>query len=164
MTSFKRKPTYVDEKKVRGLFEKYDLDKNGTLEKKEFKRIMGDILRVRAVVSLVPKKNIYSVVSLVDSIGLEVVDICYSSFGDYYALSNKSDDSLVGAIINIGEDSTNISVFNRGIQILLNYEKNLELVKAKDIMKKLSIYANEKDYNSMEDLMNELLNYCQSHF
>ena len=54
--------------------------------------------------------------------------------------------------------------FNRGIQILLNYEKNLELVKAKDIMKKLSIYANEKDYNSMEDLMNELLNYCQSHF
>ena len=45
MTSFKRKPTYVDEKKVRGLFEKYDLDKNGTLEKKEFKRIMGDILR-----------------------------------------------------------------------------------------------------------------------
>ena len=45
MTSFKRKPTYVDEKKVRALFEKYDLDKNGTLEKKEFKRIMGDILR-----------------------------------------------------------------------------------------------------------------------
>ena len=45
MTSFKRKQTYVDEKKVRALFEKYDLDKNGTLEKKEFKRIMGDILR-----------------------------------------------------------------------------------------------------------------------
>lgn len=54
--------------------------------------------------------------------------------------------------------------FNRGIQILLNYEKNLELVKAKEIMKKLSIYADEKDYHSMEDLMNELLNYCQSHF
>ena len=54
--------------------------------------------------------------------------------------------------------------FNRGIQILLNYEKNLELVKAKEIMKKLSIYADEKDYNSMESLMNELLNYCQSHF
>jgi len=54
--------------------------------------------------------------------------------------------------------------FNRGIQILLNYEKNLEFNKAKEIMKKLSLYANEKDYNSMEDLMNELLNYCQSHF
>ena len=54
--------------------------------------------------------------------------------------------------------------FNRGIQILLNYEKNLEFSKAKEIMKKLSLYANEKDYNSMEDLMNELLNYCQSHF
>ena len=54
--------------------------------------------------------------------------------------------------------------FNRGIQILLNNEKNLEFSKAKEIMKKLSLYANEKDYNSMEDLMNELLNYCQSHF
>ena len=32
-------------------------------------------------------------------------------------MSNKKDDSLVGAIINIGEDSTNVSVFNRGIQI-----------------------------------------------
>ena len=54
--------------------------------------------------------------------------------------------------------------FNRGINMLINYEKSLEFVKAKEIMKKLTLYANEKDYNSMEDLMNELLNYCQSHF
>ena len=45
MISFKRSPTYIEESKVRELFEKYDKDKNGTLEKKEFKKIMKDILR-----------------------------------------------------------------------------------------------------------------------
>ena len=45
MISFKRSKTYVDENKVRELFEKYDKDKNGTLEKKEFIKIIKDILR-----------------------------------------------------------------------------------------------------------------------
>ena len=45
MISFKRSQTYVDENKVRELFEKYDKDKNGTLEKKEFIKIVKDIIR-----------------------------------------------------------------------------------------------------------------------
>ena len=45
MISFKRSQTYVDENKVRELFEKYDKDKNGTLEKKEFIKIIKDIIR-----------------------------------------------------------------------------------------------------------------------
>ena len=48
--------------------------------------------------------------------------------------------------------------------MLINYEKNLEFVKAKRNDVKLSLYSNEKDYNPMEDLLNELLNYCQSFF
>ena len=53
------------------------------------KGLMGDLLRVRAVVSLVPKKNIYSVVSLIDSMGLEVVDISLNGIGDINAFKNK---------------------------------------------------------------------------
>ena len=45
MTSFKRNNTYVDEKKVRFLFEKYDENRNGTLERKEFSKIMKDIFK-----------------------------------------------------------------------------------------------------------------------
>ena len=41
----------------------------------------------------------------------------FSSFGDYYTVKNKNYDDVVGAIINIGEESTNVSVFNKGIQI-----------------------------------------------
>ena len=43
--SLKTSSTYVDSNKVRILFEKYDLDKNGVLDKNEFVRIMVDILK-----------------------------------------------------------------------------------------------------------------------
>ena len=45
MISLKTKQTYVDPNKVRALFEKYDIDKNGVLDKSEFIKIMVDILR-----------------------------------------------------------------------------------------------------------------------
>ena len=84
---------------------------------KDPRGLTGSAINTRVVVSSSPKESLYRILSVLKLAGLEVVDICYSSFGDYYALSNKNDDNLVGAVINIGEDSTNISVFNRGIQI-----------------------------------------------
>ena len=81
------------------------------------KGIMGDVLKVRAVVSLVPKKNIYSVVSLIDSIGLEVIDISLGGIGDINAFKNKDIDSKLGALVNIGYDTTSVSVYNKGIII-----------------------------------------------
>ena len=84
---------------------------------KDPKGLKGSTLETRVVVCSTPKESLYRILSVLKLSGLEVVDICYSSFGDYYALRSKKDDSLVGAVINIGENSTNISVFNRGIQI-----------------------------------------------
>ena len=43
--SLKSKATFVDQGKVKALFEKYDFNKNGVLEKDEFVKIMVDILR-----------------------------------------------------------------------------------------------------------------------
>ena len=77
----------------------------------------GETLYVRAVVSLVPKKNIYSVVSLIDSIGLEVVDISLNGIGDINAFKNREIDSKLGAVINIGYETTNVSIYNKGIII-----------------------------------------------
>ena len=44
--SLKTKPTYVDNDKVRKLFEKYDLNKNGVIDPDEFLHVMMDILKV----------------------------------------------------------------------------------------------------------------------
>ena len=43
--SLKTSSTYVDSAKVRNIFEKYDLNKNGVLDKNEFIKIMIDILK-----------------------------------------------------------------------------------------------------------------------
>lgn len=94
-----------------------DFSVDGQSGIKDPKGLMGDVLRVRAVVALVPKKNIYSVVSLIDSIGIEVADISLNGIGDICAFKNKEIDSKLGAIVNIGYETTNVSVYNKGIII-----------------------------------------------
>jgi len=46
-----------------------------------------------------------------------IVDIAFGTTGDYFAVRNDSLDNQVGAIINIGEDTTNVSVYNKGINL-----------------------------------------------
>ena len=43
--TLKTKATYIDSERGKKLFEKYDLNKNGVLDKEEFVRIMVDVLR-----------------------------------------------------------------------------------------------------------------------
>jgi Ca2+-binding EF-hand superfamily protein len=43
--TLKTMATYVDNDRVRKLFEKYDLNKNGVMEKEEFIQVMIDILK-----------------------------------------------------------------------------------------------------------------------
>ena len=81
------------------------------------KGMKGNKLSARVVVSTTPKEPLYRILEVLKLAGLETIDICYSSFGDYYCMKDKKYDELVGAIINIGEETTNISIFNRGIQI-----------------------------------------------
>lgn len=82
---------------------------------KDPKGITGTLLSTRAIMVSTPKKNIYSVVSVLEEIGVEVVDISLSSIGDSYAFKNKENDELVGAIINIGAETTSVSLYNKGI-------------------------------------------------
>ena len=43
--SLKSKATYVDNEKVKKLFEKYDFNKNGVIDPDEFMAVMMDILK-----------------------------------------------------------------------------------------------------------------------
>lgn len=79
--------------------------------------LVGKKLGVKAVISTVPKRNVYSVLSIMKECNLEVVDLALSPIGDYYMAKNKDLDSKVGAIVNIGAETTNISIFNKGIMI-----------------------------------------------
>lgn len=81
------------------------------------KGMKGSILETRVVISTMPKEPLYRILEVLKLSGVEAVDITFNSFGDYYTIKNNKYDEEVGAIINLGEESTNISVFNKGIQI-----------------------------------------------
>ncbi len=84
---------------------------------KDPKGMFGDILRARGILISTPKKNIYSVVSLIENIGIEVVDISLNSIGDINALKVKGMEEKLGAIINIGSETTTVSIYNKNILI-----------------------------------------------
>lgn len=77
----------------------------------------GINIESRAVLVVVPKKNIYSVVGVLENIGIEVVDISLNNIGDLYAFKNNNFDSKIAAIINIGSEITSVSIYNRNVII-----------------------------------------------
>lgn len=94
------------------------------------KGLNGEILSMRGIMVTTPKKNLYSVLNLFDSLGIEVDDVSINGIGDYYSLKNDNMDALVGSIVNIGSETTTISLFNKGVivksSILQNGGKNID--------------------------------------
>ena len=84
---------------------------------KDPKGMKGKILETKLVLSTVPKEGLYRILEVLKLSGVEATDIAYTSTGDYYAVKNNKLDKEAGAIVNIGEESTNVAIFNKGIQI-----------------------------------------------
>lgn len=82
---------------------------------KDPKGMTAKSLSTRAVMVMTPKKNILSVVTLLENAGLEVVDVSLSGIGDMSSIKDKRLKEGVGAVINIGHETTTISLFNKGI-------------------------------------------------
>jgi len=74
----------------------------------------GQKLEIKGIMVSTPKKNIYSVLSVLEGAGLEVVEITFSGIGDYYEVRNQSLDKKVGVVINLGHETTTVNIFNRG--------------------------------------------------
>lgn len=74
----------------------------------------GKKLELKGIMITAPKKNIYSVLSVMEGVGIDVVDITISGLCDYAEVANKNINNKIGAIINLGHETANVSVFNRG--------------------------------------------------
>lgn len=77
--------------------------------------MIGNKLTLKAVIVTSPKNIVLSFLKIMDRIGIKVVDVVTSSIGDYAANKNKVIGDKVGALINIGEETTTVSIFNKGI-------------------------------------------------
>ena len=107
----------------------------------------ADSLSVKALLATAPKKQIFDYLKVVSQAGIEVIDITFGCIGDYYELRDVKTDGQVGAIINIGRDKTEVSVFNKGI-LIKNSVINLG---SKNIDKDIS-YVYETDVNSSREI------------
>ncbi len=123
-----------------------DFEVDGKKGIKDPKGISGNMLNVKAILVTAPNKNVYSVLSLLQNIGLNVVDICFNSMGDYEIIRSEKYDSDVTSIVNIGSETTTLSVFNKGIlmntKVLMMGSKNID--KDLNYMYKISLRASKK--------------------
>ena len=91
----------------------YKLDGNKEVERPIGKKTKK--LDIEGVMISTPKKNIYSVLNVLDKTGLEVVDIVINGLAAYYEVRDKQLDHKEGAIINLGHETTTISILDNGI-------------------------------------------------
>ena len=93
--------------------------------------LKGYKLSSRSVLVTVPKKNVYSVLGVLEKIGIEVVDISINNIGDMYSFKNKIFEEKITSIINIGSETTSISIYNKNVIVkssILNYgSKNIDV-------------------------------------
>ena len=84
---------------------------------KDPKGLIAKKLGVKAMMVTTPSKNVQSIISIFNSIGIEVVDVNLGSIADYAEFKNNITEGGLSVIINIGYDVTEVSLFNKGIII-----------------------------------------------
>lgn len=77
--------------------------------------MIGKKLSLKAVLITIPKNNVMDFLKVLESIGVKVIDIVTTSLSDYAINRFKDSGSKIGALINIGEETTTVSIFNKGI-------------------------------------------------
>lgn len=141
--------------------------------------LVGKNLQTRAILASVPRKNIYSVASVLDSIGVEVVDVMLGSIGDIYSYKTKEMEEKVGAVINIGAETTTVSLYNKGIIVKnsviglggksidndIAYMYKIEPKEAVKIKEKFALahkkYASTSDFYEVVDASEESIKISQ---
>lgn len=133
----------------------------------------GKVLSTRAIMVTTPKKNIYSVVSVLEDVGVDVIDIMINSIGDINSLKNQATDGKIGAIINIGAETMNVALYNKNIIVknsiisigskeldkLIASTYKIELKEARRVKEKFALahkkYANVSDFYEVTNVLNE---------
>lgn len=106
---------YDDEELITAVPISFKVDEEDNI--KDPKGMAGKSIETRVLMTTSPKDLVYKILEVLKLSGVDAIDVCYSTTGDYFAIKNNNLDKQVGAIVNIGEDKTAISVFNKGIMI-----------------------------------------------
>lgn len=128
----------------------------------------GEYLGIKAVMVTIPKKTLFSILEVCSKCEIEVKDVIFGTIGDYYEARGKDTENSIGAIINIGSETTDISIFNKGIIIKndvitlgsknidkdISYMYGLDLTTSKELKENFAVcsrrYADNNDSVEIE--------------
>ena len=116
-------------------------------ENEEIVSIIPSLLGVKALLAKAPKTQVYSFLKLFADANIEVVDVTFNCIGDYFEARDKETDNTFGALINIGHEKTDVSIFNKGILI----KNSIINLGSKNIDKDIS-YVYGIDINAAREL------------
>lgn len=125
----------------------------------------GKYLGVKAVLTTAPKNNVHQVMKVLNNCHIEVVDTVFSSIGDYYEVKTSQTERTLGAIINIGSETMNLSLFNKGILIKnsiielgsknidkdISYVYGIDLVTARNLKENFAVSS--RRYADINDIV-----------
>lgn len=80
----------------------------------------GNKLTSKSILAVAPKKNTYALLSIFEALKIEVVDICFGFIADYYEFKKDEYKDKNVALINIGDETTEIGIFHKGIPVSSN--------------------------------------------
>lgn len=121
-------------------------------------------LKVTSMCMTVPKKNIYKIISILQDLRIEVIDILFGVIGDYYEFKTNEINKSVCGVVNIGSDKIDLAVFKNGIifnsDVInfgskhidsdISYIYNISLKQSKKIKEIFAIA--HKDYATTSDI------------
>ena len=126
------------------------------------KGALSKSLSVKSIVVAAPKQSVYKILSVLDKLNKDIVDISFDVIGDYFNIKQSKYDKTNGAIINLGYAKSTIAVFSKGIltnvsqvdlggvniehDISYIYKVNREV--AKDLMHKFAFASSKLSSNS----------------
>lgn len=127
-------------------------------------------LKTRAILATAPRRNIYSVVNVLNSINVDVIDISLGAIGDINAFMDDNVKNTISAVVNIGSEKTEVSLYNKGIIVkhsVINvgsknidhdiaYMYKLSMETAKDLKEKYALITrNSSSLNDTKEVKNK---------
>lgn len=74
-------------------------------------------LSVISILGVVPKKNVYTLISILENLGIKVLDLAFGGQADYSIFKKPEYQNELGAVVNIGSGKTEVSIIDEGILI-----------------------------------------------
>lgn len=146
---------------------------------KDPKGLIGNTMSLRAIMTTVPSKNVYSVVTVLEGLGIEVKDISIGGISDIEIVNLPVINKGVGALINIGAELTTVSLYNKGIIVKnvvigkggssidndLAYMYKININEAKNLKEKFVLghkrRANHEDFIEITNNVNDVIKINQ---